>query len=537
LRGDDGLHALVEQNSGLIHSSYRSRTQATEILSYICIDLKEKILDLCKHSPFVAIEVDESTDCTKKTQLSICIRFLERETVREKFLELVHLQEANASIIFDLIVKCLKKYELLHKLVAIATDGAPVMSSKQNGVQGKFLSLKPGIVGFHCMAHKLALVMKDVADNLTKVKTLHEFVYSLISFMRDSNKRLGLFHDVQWEKDEETLNLIQPFDIRWFSHYDAIKRIYDLYPLICDTLKIMGTEWKNSMATGFLIKLQKLSTYLMLASYLDVIQVLYKVSKNLQRNSLTLNDAIIAVETAKESLRLMINSPGFEGSMLANTYQKFLNVQSMSFIDGSDKLEEERILKEKSDAEGLAKDCSELVIESLDKRFEDYSVLRSFRVLDLNLIRNLHQREIATFGNDEMKEICKRMDRILIEKQHGKLDETMLLREWQDFKILVRNNLLALNDNQLINYVFNAIGYSTIKTVYEYYLTLPVTTVECERVFSKMNIIKTSLRNSLSQENLDGLMTISLNGMPMKEQDFSTSIERWRTAVSRRKLF
>jgi hypothetical protein len=62
-----------------------------------------------------------------------------------------------------------KKYELSHELshelVAVAADGAPVRSSKQNGVQGKFLSLQIG-------------TSYDVADNLKKVKTLHEFVYS-----------------------------------------------------------------------------------------------------------------------------------------------------------------------------------------------------------------------------------------------------------------------------------------------------------------------------------------------------------------------
>jgi hypothetical protein len=43
----------------------------------------------------------------------------------------------------------------------------------------------------------------------------------------------------------------------------------------------------------------------------------------------------------------------------------------MSFIDGFG----EKILEEKSDAEELAKDYSELVIKSLKERFEDHSVL------------------------------------------------------------------------------------------------------------------------------------------------------------------
>ena len=54
------------------------------------------------------------------------------------------------------------------------------------------------------------------------------------------------------------------------------------------------------------------------------------------------------------------------------------------------------------------------------------------------------------------------------------------------------------------NMLTNAFQY--IGLAYKYLLTLPVTQVACERAFSILKIIKTRLRNSLAQSNLESFM-------------------------------
>ena len=56
----------------------------------------------------------------------------------------------------------------------------------------------------------------------------------------------------------------------------------------------------------------------------------------------------------------------------------------------------------------------------------------------------------------------------------------------------------------------NSTAYSELYTVYHFLLTLAITQVECERSFSKLKLIKTRLRSTLSQENLDSLMLMSV---------------------------
>ena len=67
-------------------------------------------------------------------------------------------------------------------------------------------------------------------------------------------------------------------------------------------------------------------------------------------------------------------------------------------------------------------------------------------------------------------------------------------------------------------------------------LTLPVSTVCCERGFSTQNRIKTKLRNRMKVRRLDALMRISEEGPPVKDLDFSKPIEMWCRAKDRRIL-
>jgi len=54
---------------------------------------------------------------------------------------------------------------------------------------------------------------------------------------------------------------------------------------------------------------------------------------------------------------------------------------------------------------------------------------------------------------------------------------------------------------------------------YKFILTLYVSQVACERSFSKLKTIKTRLRNSLSQNNLEACMMMSI------EKDILTKVD------------
>ena len=69
---------------------------------------------------------------------------------------------------------------------------------------------------------------------------------------------------------------------------------------------------------------------------------------------------------------------------------------------------------------------------------------------------------------------------------------------------------------------------------YRILLTIPVTVASAERSFSKLKLIKTYLRSTISQERLNGLAMISIEQDMLKTIDYKDLIEEFASKNARR---
>lgn len=58
----------------------------------------------------------------------------------------------------------------------------------------------------------------------------------------------------------------------------------------------------------------------------------------------------------------------------------------------------------------------------------------------------------------------------------------------------------------ILEYNMYCLQYPELSKVYKFLLTIPLTQVSCERAFSKLKRIKTRLKSSLTNENLESLL-------------------------------
>lgn len=79
-------------------------------------------------------------------------------------------------------------------------------------------------------------------------------------------------------------------------------------------------------------------------------------------------------------------------------------------------------------------------------------------------------------------------------------------------------------------------SYPSLGLLAKRLLVLPVSTVDCERGFSKQNLIKTDLRNSIKPASLDNLMRISIEGPPCSEFNYDKAYDVWASMKPRRIL-
>ena len=78
----------------------------------------------------------------------------------------------------------------------------------------------------------------------------------------------------------------------------------------------------------------------------------------------------------------------------------------------------------------------------------------------------------------------------------------------------------------LVEYNMFSRAYINLYLVYKIVLTLPMTPVCCERSFSHLKMIKTRLRNALSQDNLEAHMLLNLNRQWTQEIDNADIIRK-----------
>lgn len=68
----------------------------------------------------------------------------------------------------------------------------------------------------------------------------------------------------------------------------------------------------------------------------------------------------------------------------------------------------------------------------------------------------------------------------------------------------------------------------------EIMLVLPVTSAQCERVFSAQARIKTDTRSSLATETLEDLIRLTADGPTLQEFQAQPVVDRWLNSAARR---
>ena len=103
-------------------------------------------------------------------------------------------------------------------------------------------------------------------------------------------------------------------------------------------------------------------------------------------------------------------------------------------------------------------------------------------------------------------------------------DETVSGNKFQCQKTKKCNNCLSCAFVLLEALNLNTSVYSNLYIVYKFVLTLPCTQVTCERVFSKLKIVKTRLRSALTQPFLEPLMLMNVESKYLSNLDYNILI-------------
>lgn len=149
--------------------------------------LQKKVDTLVQGSPFVSLLIDESTDISTIENLIIYIKLLNNFNPETHLLGNVHIPNGQAATVTQIVKDIMASRHLDEKkVVGFGSDGASVMTGKNNGMAARLKRVNPFLISIHCMAHKLALCTSQASTGIQFLSTFKETLFSEIFFVNAS---------------------------------------------------------------------------------------------------------------------------------------------------------------------------------------------------------------------------------------------------------------------------------------------------------------------------------------------------------------
>ena len=139
-------------------------------------------------------------------------------------------------------------------------------------------------------------------------------------------------------------------------------------------------------------------------------------------------------------------------------------------------------------------------------------------------------------GYEKLKK--KRQREELIESQKGAMEKFIISKKQNLVEVLkVLKEVLQINENSpinVLNYIKRLESFPNACIAFKILLTIPVTVASAERSFSKLKLIKSYLRSTMSQKRLRGLTILSIEKEMLVELECKNLISNFASQKTRK---
>ena len=149
----------------------------------------------------------------------------------------------------------------LEELIGFCSDGASVMTGKNNGMAARFKQLEEccGMLSVQCICHRLALACGDTGDDLKFISDFKTTMIQLWTFLKNSPKRLKMniktamrlkeFEDLPQAQQRSLVQKVKKaVRTRWLSLDAGVEEVYKEYTYLLHALRSMKDE--QGISTG-----------------------------------------------------------------------------------------------------------------------------------------------------------------------------------------------------------------------------------------------------------------------------------------------
>ncbi|CAI6354123.1 unnamed protein product [Macrosiphum euphorbiae] len=412
------------------------------------------------------------------------------------------------------------------------------MSGSISGVQARCKQENNNIFYIHCYAHCLNLALIDSICEKSNTKSglknsslIFDFlgtVQFVYTFLENSAIRHAVLENIAKESGQRFLTLKSLSTTRWACRAEAVSSIKKNYKIILSALHNICDDCTipEIRAKGLFKQLQTIEFIFSLCMMEPILQMILIASKSLQSSNLDLLTAVQLINSLKKSLISMRNSEQYD-----ETFNKCLKICKGDDIE----IPEVRNRKVSTKVDSI-KNQHMFVSKS-----EELKVTVYYKTLDI-LINGLHSRftqesldMINAVGNMISLEIHQTnlyevLQTIFLISHEGLVAELRILKSVPNGSSTkaVYNWLDFLKENQRQNV------FPNFKKVLIHFATIPVTSCSCERVFSKLPIVKSKLRSTMLQERLESFLLLLVEQEKLMNVQIEEVIDEFKSMNNER---
>ncbi|KAM4072324.1 hypothetical protein ACB094_11G129900 [Castanea mollissima] len=419
--------------------------------------LGHNIQNEIKEAKYFSIILDCTPDVSHQEQMTLILRY-------EHFVEFLKVDNTSGKGLFNEIINAIKNLELdINDVRGQGYDNGSNMKGKKQGVQKRILDINSKAFYTPCGCHNLNLVLCDMANSCPKA----------ISFF-----------GVRWKilQDNVTGLTLKPLSqTRWESR---IEKIRDALLQLAKTSEDPKTKSEADCLATY--EIESFEFLLAMTIWYDILFAVNSVSKNLQSKDMHIDVAIDQLKGLMSFLK-KYREDGFTSAM--NSSKEIATKMEIEPI-----FREKRIIRRK-------KQFDENVNDETTQSAEEYFRINYFLYIVDQAISSIESRfeqfQIYEniFDDDNLKKNCLNLECSLTHETYSDIDGLDL---YSELKIL--REVLQTNENSPIN----VLNY--IKRLESF----PNAFASAERSFSKLKLIKSYLRSTMSQERLSGLAILSI---------------------------
>ena len=300
-----------------------SRKTAVKIVDHIAKDIKKEIFTkIIKQNLKICVIVDEASTISNKPVVIIFLKIEDCDLSPTIFFDLVELEGQGAEQIYASLLKSLHdggfdgEY-LRNNSIAFCSDGASVMLGRNSGVGIRLSNDYPNIVLWHCLNHRLQLVLDDSVNDIKQVNHFKIFMDKIYTIFHQSNKNQMQLFKISEELGQQILKIGRVLGPRWAAcSLRSALAVWRAYPAL---YKYFSSEAKHSGMAARLCNKHFLED---LALMIDILQEISLLSNALQARSLTLIKAEKLIKRTIKAFEMLQESKG--------AYERDIDVRAAS---------------------------------------------------------------------------------------------------------------------------------------------------------------------------------------------------------------